>query len=120
MGVMPERLARLPARRLAGGLVMVVAHAWRARALGLAGLDELPSHVGLLLPRCRSVHTVGMRFPLDLLWLGPGDALVRTDRAVPPLRLRSCRTARSVLEVHSSQADAFVAVLPGVAVDASM
>jgi uncharacterized protein len=104
---MPERLAHLPARPLPGGLVMAVARSWRSRALGLAGLDALPCHVGLLLPRCRSVHTLGMRFPLDLLWLGPGEALVRVDRGVPPRRIRSCGTARSVLEVRAGLAETF-------------
>jgi uncharacterized membrane protein (UPF0127 family) len=104
---MPERLARLPSRRLPGGFVMAVARSRRSRALGLAGLTTLPSHVGLLLPRCRSVHTLGMRFPLDLLWLGPGEALVRVDRCVAPHRARSCRAARSVLEVRAGCGDPF-------------
>ncbi|MGH2948661.1 MAG: DUF192 domain-containing protein [Solirubrobacteraceae bacterium] len=104
---MPARLARLPARRLPGGLVVVEARSPRARLLGLAGLAALPPHVGLLVPRCRSVHTIGMRFALDLLWLAPGEAVVRVDRAVPPRRVRSCRAARSVLEVRAGWADVF-------------
>ena len=37
-------------------------HADRVR--GLLGRDGLEG--GLLLPRCRSVHTMGMRFPIDV------------------------------------------------------
>ena len=33
-------------------------------------LDRHRAPEGLLIPRCRSVHTYGMRFPLDLLFLG--------------------------------------------------
>lgn len=69
-----------------------------SRLLGLALLSRRRAPAGLLLPRTRSVHTVGMRFPLNLVWLDDNHAVVRVDRAVPPFRLRSCRTARSVLE----------------------
>jgi uncharacterized membrane protein (UPF0127 family) len=65
------------------------------RLTGLIGRRER----ALLIPRCRSVHTFGMRFPLDLVWLGAGGEVVRVDRAVPPWRVRSCRRARSVLEL---------------------
>jgi uncharacterized protein len=75
-----------------------------ARLLGLAGLRTLPPAVGLLLPRTRSVHTFGMRFALDLVWLDRGGRVVRVDRAVPPRRLRACREGRSVVEL-SSRAD---------------
>jgi uncharacterized membrane protein (UPF0127 family) len=42
-----------------------------------------------------------MRFPLDLVWLDADRRVVRVDRAVPPWRVRSCRQARSVLELDS-------------------
>jgi uncharacterized membrane protein (UPF0127 family) len=96
--VVPPRLARLPSRRLPGGLIVVEARTPCARARGLAGLAVLPPDVALHLPRCRSVHTFGMRFALDLAWLDAAGAVVRIDRAVPPRRVRSCRAARSVLE----------------------
>ena len=66
------------------------------RLRGLAFRDEGGP---LLIPRCRSVHTFGMRFSLDLVWLDARGRVIRVDRAVPPRRLRSCRRARAVLEV---------------------
>jgi len=108
---MPPRLAALPARSLAGGLRVAVASSWRARLRGLAGLPVLPAAVGLELPRCRSVHTVGMRFALDLVWLDGAGVVVRVDPDVAPLRLRSCRRARSVVEVAAGRGDAFAAAL---------
>jgi uncharacterized membrane protein (UPF0127 family) len=65
----------------------------------LRGLAFAPPAV-LEIPRCRSVHTFGMRHPLDLYWLD-GQRIVRVDYAVPPRRVRTCRRARSVLEVPS-------------------
>jgi len=70
----------------------------RSRLRGLAHRD-LEGAEPLLIPRCHSVHTFGMRFALDLLWLDAGGEVVRVDRAVPPRRVRWCRGATSVLEV---------------------
>ena len=79
---------------------LIVARGLR-RLTGLAGRRSLPPGVVLEIPRCRSVHTFGMRFPLDLAWLDGERRVVRIDRAVPPWRVRWCRQARSVLEADS-------------------
>ena len=76
---------------------------------GLAKLDELPATLALHIPRCRSVHTFTMRFPLDLIWLDKDGAVVRIDPNVPPRRLKSCLRARSVIEANGGTADRFVA-----------
>jgi uncharacterized membrane protein (UPF0127 family) len=80
--------------------VVLEARGLRARLLGLALLRDLPPGHGLLIPRCRSVHTFGMRFPLDLIWIGDDGAVLRVDR-VRPGRIRSCRAAAAVLERQS-------------------
>jgi uncharacterized protein len=94
-----HRLDDLPERRLPGGLRLAVARSRRARLRGLAFLDELPPDRALLFERCRSVHTFGMRFALDLIWLDADRRLVRLDRDVPRRRVRSCREALHVVEV---------------------
>jgi hypothetical protein len=76
---------------------ILVARSPLARLLGLALRRRPPVHA-LLLPRCRSVHTFGMRFPLDLIWLDRDGRVLRVDEAVPPWRVRSCRDAAAVLE----------------------
>jgi len=70
----------------------------RARLLGLALLRKPPPGAALLIPRCHSVHTFGMRFPLELTWLGAGGQIVRVDARVKPWRVRRCRDAVAVLE----------------------
>ena len=82
---------------------MEIARSPLARLVGLA-FRRAPPEGGLLMPRCRSVHTFGMRFALDLVWLGPGGRVVRVDRAVPPRRIRSCREAIEVLELEAGRA----------------
>ena len=93
---------------MGGGLRIVEARTRRARGRGLARMDTMPSHVGLELAPCRSVHTFGMRFALDLIWLDRAGAVVRVDVAVPPRRFRTCRHARSVVETLGGASGPFV------------
>jgi uncharacterized protein len=72
-------------------------------------MDDMPVCVGLLLAPCRSVHTFGMRFALDLIWLDGGGRVVRVDAAVPPRRFRTCLRARSVIEVRGGASAPFLA-----------
>lgn len=81
-----------------------VATTARARLLGLAWLDGLPEGVGLLIPRCRSVHTFGMRFALEVCFLDGDGAVLRRVEAVPARRLLWCREAAAVLELAAADA----------------
>jgi uncharacterized membrane protein (UPF0127 family) len=79
-------------------LPIIVADTPVARLRGLMG-HRSPPPFALRLDRCRCVHTVGMRFALDLHWLDADGAVLRIDRAVGPMRVRACRRARAVVEV---------------------
>ena len=63
---------------------IIVARTRRARLLGLALRRRPPPGRALLLPRCRSVHTFGMRFALDLVWLDRHGNLLAIDEGVSP------------------------------------
>ncbi len=69
--------------------------------LGLALLSREQAGAGLLIPGCRSVHTIGMRFPLDLLFLDGEGLVIEFYRDVPPGRIFRCRRAEAVLELPS-------------------
>jgi uncharacterized membrane protein (UPF0127 family) len=99
--VLPRRLRGLPVAARCAGLTILEASTCRARLLGLALVGEPPNGVALHIPRCRSVHTFGMRFALDVAFLDVRGRTIRTERAVPPRRVLVCRGARSVLEVPS-------------------
>jgi uncharacterized membrane protein (UPF0127 family) len=103
---LPRRLRRLPRARLSPSLLascdVRCARDPLARLLGLAWLRTLPPATGLLLPRTRSVHTFGMRFALDLVWLDREGRVVRVDRGVGPWRVRGCGGARAVVELPSA------------------
>ena len=72
-----------------------------SRLLGLALLPRERAGQGLLIPRCRSVHTLGMRFRLDLVFMDADGRVVELRRAVPPGRFVRCPGAMAVLEFPS-------------------
>jgi uncharacterized membrane protein (UPF0127 family) len=96
--VTPDRLRKLDRRTLPDGTEAFVAVRARSRLLGLAWLDAPPRHCALLLPGCRSVHTFGMRFALDVDFLDGDGQVVRSVPGVQPRRIVWCREARAVLE----------------------
>ena len=110
---MPPRLATLPRSTLAPGLTLAVATTRRARLRGLALLREPPHGTALAFPRCRSIHTFGMRFPIDVLFLDATLAPLRVAVAVPPNRIVGCRRARTVVECAAGDANRVLAGLRG-------
>lgn len=46
-----------------------VARGYWQRLAGLMGQEAQPEGCGLLFPRCTSIHTFWMRFPIDVVWL---------------------------------------------------
>lgn len=95
-----RRFTRLEVRRV-HGFVVPVARDPFSRLLGLALLDRHRAPRGLLIPRCRSVHTFGMRFPLDLLFLGPDSEPLIAVREVEPGHRVRVPEAAAVLELPS-------------------
>lgn len=62
------------------------ADTWPAKGWGVLGYAVLPPGEGLWLPGVASVHTVGVRFALDLLFLDTRLRTLRALQAVPPGR----------------------------------
>src|SRR4051794_10332296 len=77
-----------------------VARTFSERLIGLAW-RRVARVDALLIPRCRSVHTIGMRFPLDLFWIDAAGQIIRVDRGVRPWRARLCPGAKCVIEAPS-------------------
>jgi len=86
------------------------------RLRGLLGRKGLDPGTGMLLHPCGSVHTFGMQFPIDVVYLAADWRIVRIVR-----HLRSCRMslggfrARAALEMQSGWFD-FSALEPDVPV----
>ena len=96
------RLRHLPTATACGREVAVAA-GMRARLLGLSHLDREAAGAGLLIPRCSSVHTFGMRFALDLYFLDESGEAIAIRRGIGARRVVSCRGARDVLEIPAGE-----------------
>lgn len=97
---MPSQVRReppVPAR-------VVFALSLLERARGL--LRRSPSWLGagglLVLAPCRSVHTFGMRHPLDIAFIDGDGHVLKALSGMPPRRMAGCRGARIVIERFSS------------------
>lgn len=82
---------------------------WR-RTIGLLGHRVLAADDGLVFPRCKRIHTLGMLVPLDVIFLDAAGAVLRFVHGAHPNRFEiSCAAATSVIEIGTA-AEARVAV----------
>jgi uncharacterized membrane protein (UPF0127 family) len=94
------------------------ARGFLSRLRGLSRRDREDAGPGLLIRRCASVHTFGMRFELDLYFLDGDDRVIAVRRRVPPRRLVWCRGAAAVLEIPAEGGESAPAGdLPGHAAE---
>jgi uncharacterized protein len=108
-----DRLAGLQHASFDGGLTVHTARAFGERRRGLAKMAPLPDDHALHILKCNSVHTFGMRFALDLVWLARDGRVVRVDHGVRPRRMKLCLRARSVVEAPAGAGDRFADALRG-------
>jgi uncharacterized protein len=76
-----------------------VADTSATRQKGLLGRDRLSPGQGLWIVPCEGVHTCGMRFPIDVLYLDRHKRVRKLRHAMMPWRLSLCFLAHSVLEL---------------------
>jgi hypothetical protein len=80
----------------------VLADGYWARLIGLLGKTRKWARLGagLWIVPSRGVHTIGMLFPIDLIFLSKDKEVVRIEEYVRPFRIsRVCLTASSILEL---------------------
>ena len=71
---------------------------WR-RLKGLLGTKELLPGQGLLIRPCNSVHTIGMAYSLDVVFLSRDFQVLRVVEALRPARFACHFAAHQVLEL---------------------
>lgn len=69
------------------GARVAVADSWWRRFRGLLALPPLEPGEGLLLLDCASVHTVGMRYPIDVAFLDSEGRVVSCIPGLGPWRM---------------------------------
>ena len=71
-----------------------------ARMKGLLGKKALADGEGLLIRPCKGIHTFGMKFPIDAVFLDGNNRVIAVTRNILPNRMtRVFFNAVSVLEL---------------------
>lgn len=78
-----------------------VADSSAKRNKGLLGRKGLSPGEGLWIVPCESVHTFGMQFAIDLVYLDRQHRIRKVRSDVPPWRISACLSANSVIELPS-------------------
>ena len=79
---------------------VIAADRFVPRLVGLLGRRSLPRGQGLLIRPCSSIHTLGMRFSIDALFLDGEGRVLRALQTLAPWRVPApVRGAAMVLEL---------------------
>ena len=77
-----------------------VADTFATRLVGLLSRKALAEHEAMLIVPCKSIHTIGMRFTIDVIFLDKENKVLGMSSNVKPYRLRwAPKGTFSVLEV---------------------
>ncbi|MBV8818522.1 MAG: DUF192 domain-containing protein [Acidobacteriaceae bacterium] len=69
------------------------------RRTGLLKHSSLNRGEGLWIAPCEAVHTIGMKFPIDVLYLDKQRRILKVRNSMPKWRVSACLRAHSVLEL---------------------
>ncbi|HSI48233.1 MAG TPA: DUF192 domain-containing protein [Ideonella sp.] len=92
------------------------ANTWWRRAIGLLATKELQHPCGLWLQPCNGVHTIGMRYPIDVLFLRADGVVLKVVPRLGPWRFARCGGAASTLELRAGLARR-LGLKPGMSLD---
>jgi uncharacterized membrane protein (UPF0127 family) len=76
------------------------------RRTGLLKHSRLDPGTGLWISPCEAVHSFGMKFAIDLVYLDRKKRVRKIRKEMVPRRLSACLTAHSVLELPVGAIDA--------------
>jgi uncharacterized protein len=114
-----EQPPRLTGRGVAAGLPLArvqtdsgklvcerceIADSKASKAKGLLGRDGLEPNGGMFIEEEGAIHTFGMRFPIDALFLDSDGKVLRIKSKLRPWRLAGSRNSAAVLELPAGRA----------------
>ena len=82
----------------------ILANTSATRRTGLLKHDSLQDGEGLLIVPCEGVHTFGMKFPIDVIYLNKKHVVLKIKPEMPKRRMSICLRAHSVLELPAGMA----------------
>lgn len=94
-------------------LEVMVAESGAERMRGLLARPQPGAGAGLLLPACRLIHTFGMRYPIDAVYIGADGRVLKVTTGLAPRRIDGHLRACSVLEMAAG-AGACCGIVAGV------
>ncbi|MGA7928241.1 MAG: DUF192 domain-containing protein [Candidatus Sulfotelmatobacter sp.] len=103
-GLVPHGQAFNQTRQLYLATDLAIAQTHWSRLRGLLGVsgDDFGNGCGLWIRPCRGVHTLAMRFPIDVVYLDRSGTVVHLEHNLQPWRFSPVRMqAASVLELPS-------------------
>ena len=71
----------------------------KERLGGLLVLDELKREQALWISPCNSVHTLGMKYALDLVYIDKNNIVCGLVNQLKPWRMSLCIQAKAVMEL---------------------
>ena len=75
------------------------------RKKGLLGRDSMPSGSALVITPCNAVHTVGMRFPIDVVFVDGKGRVRKIVRDLRSWRMAASLLSRSTIELPAGALD---------------
>ena len=69
------------------------------RARGLLGKSIMNQDEGMILYNCSSIHMIGMRFSIDVVYLDSNMVITKLVESIKPWRFSFCRKANHTLEL---------------------
>lgn len=93
-------------RRTALATYAVLANNSKARREGLLKRSHLQTGEGLLITPCEAIHTFGMKFPIDVVFIGKDRRVRKVLHSMPRSRIGFCFSAEIALEIPAGAAEA--------------
>ena len=78
-----------------------LAETFFARLKGLLGTRQLEAGKGLIIRPCNSIHTVGMNYAIDVLFINKQDCIVKIESNLAAGKFSVCRDSSYVVELPS-------------------
>jgi uncharacterized protein len=107
-------LLKLRIRNRSKGTVLAeradIADTSEKRRTGLLKHEKLGPGEGLWIAPCEAVHTIGMKFPIDVLFLDKKRRVLKVRNEMHRWRMAMCLRGHSVLELPSGTAAAMQTV----------
>ncbi|SDF21964.1 DUF192 domain-containing protein [Sporomusa acidovorans] len=92
------RIVNVTRQQVLGDCVKV-ADSFLARLVGLLATSSLPTGAGLLIKPCNSVHTLGMRYPIDVIFVNEAHRVLKIVAGLKSGRMSAQPGARYVIEL---------------------